>query len=185
MQQYALAYPKDIHAVVLASDGDPEGCARINTVALAGAHAAKGLSSTPPIRTFAIGVGSQASLNTVASLGGPTQAFTVDGLELEEAFLATLDEIRGGLACEYQLPSLPSSQRPDFDLVNVTSAPDGESKTVVPMVSSENDCDSDLAWYYDDPINPNTIVLCPDTCDSLRDQRATVTIELGCRTVPR
>jgi hypothetical protein len=40
-------------------------------------------------------------------------------------------------------------------------------------------------WYYDDPAAPETIVLCPQTCEAIQGfTMAQVSIEFGCATKP-
>ena len=46
------------------------------------------------------------------------------------------------------------------------------------------DCLDRDGWYYDDPISPSTLVLCPATCQRVgSDTQGTLDIILGCQTI--
>ena len=84
-----------IAVLVLATDGDPTECD--TSISGIDAIAASGVSMSPKISTFVIGVGSSLSnLNSIAMAGGTQQAFLVDtGGNVNQQFLAAMNAIRG------------------------------------------------------------------------------------------
>jgi len=61
----------------------------------------------------------------------------------------------------------------------VVSHEQGGTPTTIPRLASKDACASG-GWYYDDPTNPTTVILCPDTCSSIAG--GTITIHFGCLT---
>lgn len=107
-------------------------------------------------------------------------------------FQAIFDELANGvvatasLACEYQIPMLPPGQEFEADQVNVEFS-DGVGGTLsIGWVSDAAGCGAVAdGWYYDDPLAPASIVLCPQTCDSIQGyEEASVHVIFGCATVP-
>jgi hypothetical protein len=43
-------------------------------------------------------------------------------------------------------------------------------------------CAEMVGWYYDDPVNPSYITLCPASCGELQGE---LRLEFGCMTVKR
>lgn len=171
--------------VVLATDGEPTQCEQ--NLARIEAIAAAGLSGTPSIRTFVIGVGrSLTNLNGIAKAGGTTSAFLVDtGAGASDQFLKALNDIRGGaVRCSYVIPAPPAGEVLDPAKVNVEYQPGGGAAVTFGQVASAGDCGTKTsAWYYDNPAAPTAIHLCADTCTAVEaDKAATVRIVLGCKT---
>jgi hypothetical protein len=173
-------------AVVLVTDGRPEGnCPPINEAAelplgqvAAGAWAAG-------IPVFAIGfpgldsIG-QAVLDAIAAHGGTGSPFIIQTANPTDDFSQVLAEIRAvAQGCEYLMPSLPTGVDPDLLKVTYTS----DISTVaeeLPHVTDDASCAGD-GWYFDDNASPSRIILCPFTCDKLRnDEGSEVTFSLGC-----
>lgn len=107
-------------------------------------------------------------------------------------FQAIFDELASGvvatasLACEYELPALPPGQVFQADQVNVEFS-DGIGGTLpIGWVSDAATCAGvGDGWYYDDALAPSSIVLCPQTCDSIQGyEQASVHVIFGCATVP-
>jgi len=170
---------------VLATDGDPTECdpskAHINAIAAAG------VSGTPKVLTFVVGVGASLStLNGIAAAGGTTKAFIVDtNQNVNVQFLAALNAIRGAaLGCQYEIPQ-PDGGMPDYGKVNVQYTPGGGG--MAEEISNYQDkahCPaSGDGWYYDDPAAPTQILLCPATCTKVSgDSTGEVDVVLGCKT---
>jgi hypothetical protein len=196
-QQYAQANPGHVVVMVLATDGLPTRCAPQDIPGIS-AIAAGGVSGTPSIKTFVIGVfsqadvtaGAQANLDTIAAGGGTSKAFIVStGSNVTTQFQAALDTIRGSaLPCDYAVP-VPASGTPDYSKVNVqyTSA---SGATVIPYKQTAGNCDPTTGgWYYDaDPstgATPKTITLCPASCTTVKagGGGAKVEVVLGCKTI--
>jgi hypothetical protein len=174
------ANPGHVVIAVLATDGDPTECdpskAHINAIAAAG------VSGTPKILTFVVGVGtSLSSLNGIAAAGGTTKAFIVDtNQNVNMQFLAALNTIRGAaLGCQYEIP------KPDGGKVNVQYTPGGggASEEISNYPDKAHCPATGDGWYYDDPMAPTQILLCPATCTKVGgDSMGEVDVVLGCKT---
>jgi hypothetical protein len=179
---WAANHTDHITIVVLATDGEPVGCAP-NSISDVAAVATQGLNANPSVKTFVIGVGSQlGALNQIAQAGGTSQAFIVTAGNAAQEFLDALNAIRGSIGCTYKIPISPTGQT-DFSKVNVAFTPDGGQQEIFPQVGSAADCLGNKAWYYDDPINPTQIILCPAACDLVTNTKGKVDVVLGCPTV--
>ncbi len=212
---YATAHPVDTVVVVLATDGQPDEiadttgqCAAPASSAAAQAQvaqiAANGLSGTPSIKTFGIGVftpgdlaSGTATLNQLAAAGGTTAPFIIGTAtamgNTEQQFSAALTAIRGtSLPCSYQVP-VPATGTPDFSKINVRWTSAAGTATTVPYVESAAACDPNVGgWYYNDnPAEggtPTTIEMCSVSCTALKAGSGRVDILLGCETqtlIPR
>lgn len=102
-------------------------------------------------------------------------------------FDAVLDGVRtAGLACEYEIPNPPAGQIFEKGHVNV-EYDDGLGLQTVGFVESRSDCAavSGNGWYYDDPIDPDSIKMCPQTCVRFETlANASIEIVFGCATIP-
>jgi len=87
------------------------------------------------------------------------------------------------LPCNFELPAPPEGESLNTDEVNVTYTPTGGSETILPRVDSASDCGSALGWYYDAPISPTQIIVCPAACDLFTSSDGTVDLTFGCATV--
>lgn len=84
------------------------------------------------------------------------------------------------IPCAYTIPDVGTTVA--VDRVNVALLVDESTRSVVPNVDDAGACGDALGWYYDDPADPRTVVLCPAACE---DVSGAVEIEFGCRTVKR
>jgi hypothetical protein len=184
---YSMAWAADhadhITIVVLATDGEPTGCAP-NSINDSSAVAAQGLAATPSVKTFVIGVGDLGALNAIAQAGGTGQATIISSGNAAQEFLDALNAIRGAVGCTYKIP-ISTSGETDPTKVNVAFTPDGGQQEVFPQVGSAADCLGNKAWYYDDPSNPTQIILCPAACDLVTNTAGKVDVVLGCATIVR
>lgn len=178
--------PNHVVIDVLATDGDPSGCDEdLNHI---NAIAAAGVSGTPKVLTFVVGVGtSLTALNGIAAAGGTGQALLVDtNQNVNQQFLDALNKIRGAaLSCSYLIPK-PTMGTPNFDSVNVQYTPgDGGATAVFPKVKDKASCPAaGNAWFYDDNAAPKQILLCDATCDKVSaDTKGQIDILLGCATI--
>jgi hypothetical protein len=183
---WASQNPGHVAIAVLATDGDPTSCETdLNVI---NGIAANGLTGTPSIRTFVIGVGgSVGALNGIAAAGGTQAAFMIDqDPNVEQAFLDALNTIQGqALPCSFLIPDAPPGEMLNYGQVNVEYTPGGGGPETIPKVSSAADCPAGgKGWYYDNNSNPTQIMLCPDTCATItQDTMGAVRIVLGCDTV--
>jgi hypothetical protein len=194
---HATANPGHAVAVVLATDGLPTLCTPTDATQIATTIAAPAVAGTPSIKTFVIGVFTDAdkttgttNLNALASGGGTGSAFIISTSgNVTTQFQAALDTIRGtALPCDYTVPT-PESGTPDYDKVNVQLTSSSGS-TVIPYKQTAASCDPTAGgWYYDaDPstgATPKTITLCPASCSAVKQAGggAQVDVVLGCKTI--
>jgi hypothetical protein len=187
-RDWNVANPDHKVVVVLATDGEPSGCAN-NTVASVQQVAAQYLGGTPSIPTYVIGVGSSlTSLNAIAASGGTTMAYIVDsGANTTQQFLDAMNAIRqsAGLACEYIIPAPMGGTMIDFDKVNVQYLPgNGGAPVDVLHADTAAQCDPvNGGWYYDSNTAPTKILMCPATCNTIKnDQAGKIDLLFGCPT---
>jgi hypothetical protein len=188
-RQWAMSHAGHVVVDVFATDGVPMSCDQ--DPAHIGQIAADGFAGTPSIRTFVIGVGSEAGsaakalLDRIAMSGGTTSAFLVTDTDVNGQFLDALDKIRGAaLACAYEVPDGMGRQL-DYGRVNVSYTPGGSTTAIiVPKVANAADCSNRDGWYYDDDAHPTRILVCDATCQKLSaDSKGKVEIQVGCATI--
>jgi von Willebrand factor type A domain len=186
MTNWLLQNPTHTGVVVLATDGVPNDCAStIDKVAQAATDAA---NENPKILTFVIGVGTQlTALDQVAQAGGTNKAFIVDPTaNVTQQFIDALNAIRGGaVACEFLIPT-PEGGKLDPGKVNVKYKPgNGDPEVTIPKVQDQASCPANGdAWYYDNPSSPTKVILCPSTCDKVKqDSGAEVGVQFGCKSI--
>ena len=183
---WAVANPQHVVIDILATDGVPSECdTNQNNI---NAIAAAGVSGTPKILTFVIGVGASLSnLNAVAKAGGTNAAFIVDNnANVNQQFLDALNKIRGtALGCVYKLPS-PTTGTPDYEKVNLQYTPgSGGAAVIIPRVADKTKCVAGTdAWYYDNAAAPKLLLLCDSTCTKVSaDTKGEIDVLLGCKSV--
>lgn len=178
-------------ALLLVTDGVPEAPVTNScnpTLEDAEQAAANCLSDGIP--TYLIGVGANLdNLSRLASAGGTNQAYLVSGTsDVTAEVVSALSTIRESarVACEFSLPSPPGGQALNPAQVNVTYIDTSGQVTVIPGVPSSDAC-GDGGWYYDDPGDPSSVVLCPTSCDFTTSQLTAgagrMELQFGCDTV--
>ncbi len=181
--------------LVLATDGIPDESCQINddsgmpnTLANVSSIAKSGAEAGPPILTFVIGVGSELkALNEIAKAGGTETAQLVNtsSQSFSRDFLTALSNIRRmAVPCEYTVPA--QSNGPDIDptMVNVSYKPIDKQASDFRYVGDAKQCDKAPrdGWYYDSPTKPSKVILCPQTCEFVKDQEeGQVGVVFGCR----
>jgi hypothetical protein len=185
--QWAADNPTHLTVIVLATDGEPTGCSS-NSVAGAASAAAGAFGASPSVLTFVVGVGTElGSLNQVAASGGTGQAFLVDtGANVTQQFIDAMNEIRATGQCQLQIPVPSGGATPDYGKVNVTIVDPDNPNTTIELfnVGSEAGCDpNEGGWYYDNPADPNVILLCPASCTQVTTTGWDVSVLLGCETI--
>jgi hypothetical protein len=182
--------------VVLVTDGQPNGCGTIGDVT----NIAK-MGVTATIPTYVIGVTSpgttcdidanppnQQDLDTVAMAGGTTAAMLVDlSKDVVQQFLMTMDMIRARSVppCQYTIPPPPVGEHLDPTKINVLYTPPMATMPfTLTSVAGSTACDAAQGgWYYDDPVTPKTVSLCPASCAIVKnDVSGSIDIALGCKT---
>ncbi|MBN1656675.1 MAG: VWA domain-containing protein [Deltaproteobacteria bacterium] len=193
--------------VVLITDGLPTAC-NGDFSTLAGI-ASEGFNSDPSVKTYAIGmIGADFTLlNQIGQNGGTdcapsdSQTFACDvtaGMTLLEAFelireyiVETRVEIRVEtqyvkLDCQWEIPPPPEGETFDREKVNVEFSSTGleSDKRYLAKVESEDKCEGELAWYYDDPQDPKQIIACPTACSLIEEaDLGKIRVLLGCESM--
>ncbi|MGK3990395.1 vWA domain-containing protein [Sorangium sp. So ce136] len=177
---YKDANPSHKVIVVLATDGDPSGCAS-NTVADTAEIAQRALNYNG-VQTYVIAVeGSTLSnLDQIAAAGGTTRAFDVTADVA--AFSTKMAEIRASaLPCELLIPEPPEGATLDKSRVAVKLAPGSSGALEIPKADDESDCGAGPGWYYDDEQLPTKIILCPASCAAIQGEVHTgLNVLFGC-----
>jgi hypothetical protein len=185
-KSYTLATPGRTAAVVFVTDGLPNGCN--STVAGAAAIAQAAFTGTPPIKTYVVGLGATAGLDTIAlaGSGGALHYFSATG-DVTAMLSAALKQITTqAIGCDYAIPTTGNAL--DYEAVNVqvTVGATG-TPAFVGKVDSVAQCSALGGWYYDvnPPGVPTKLTLCPQSCGPLA---ATVSSKLqvlfGCASMP-
>ncbi len=181
--QYAAEHPDHKVVLVLATDGEPDGCD--STLDNVTAAAAMGLGRMPSVRTYVIGVGDNLdNLDAIAKAGGTEKAFLVSDGNVQQDLLNALTAIQGAdVPCEYSVPVPMTGKEIDYGKVNVQYSPTTGSSQVLQKVETVSDCVAgSKLWYYDNNAAPTQIVLCEDTCEQLTTVGAgKVEIVLDCK----
>jgi hypothetical protein len=86
------------------------------------------------------------------------------------------------LACTHAFPQDSQSFMFSADEVNIYWTPVNEAERVIPRVDNEAACSDEEGWYYDDPISPELIHLCPVSCGAVV---GTIRLEFGCMVIKR
>src|SRR5690606_22814950 len=85
------------------------------------------------------------------------------------------------VACVYDIPA-PTMGEIDYGKVNVAFKPDPSApeQPIFYVPGGAADCDASGGWYYDDPDNPQQILLCPATCDAVQlGPNGAITVKFG------
>ena len=180
--------PGEVSAVLLITDGAPEGpaptCGGLDPEdpqVLAGLAAA-GLAFSPSVTTYVVGLPGvdQTTANLIAQAGGSDEAILVGNTNVEAEFRDALAKVRGNaLPCSYDIPEQVLTGEVDLGLVNIQITPEGGGAEIVPF---DPDCVGE-GWRYDDPSQPTAILLCPTTCEHLKSSPGiAIRVILGCNT---
>lgn len=187
---------------VLATDGIPtlkgqnQACTELTSQADLDAIsklAADAKAAAPSISTFVIGVigpddtNATATLQAIAASGGSSKAFIVDTRgDVQAQFRQALDQIRGGLSCEFAVPEAEVGTKADYGKVNVDFTNASGKVENLSAVQAAADCGNERAWHYDiAPENgtPTRILACPALCAEFQSvDSGSVDISLGCMT---
>jgi hypothetical protein len=184
--QWQARNPQRQTIVLLVTDGFPTMCDDMTDTSFIGAAAA-GLASSPPVRTYVVGVSVGANvfrLRDLATAGGSSLPFLVEDANATQGLNDALMNItRDPLPCEYQIPT-PSNplEAVSYDRIQVVHSPASGPAEEVPYATTRGGCSSAYGgWYYDTQPNlgtPSQIIMCPCTCASFG--AGTVDIYVGC-----
>ncbi len=201
--QGALAYTKEWATVntnrrtvlVLASDGIPDSTCQSsangalpNTLDNVVALAEEAATGTPRVTTFVIGVGGELSaLNRISQAGNGQDAFfvNVEDDDVHKAFLEALETIRRRTACDYDISIIAQEEDVDFEKVNIGFSI-GVTEETFANVGDADSCYKapQSGWYYDDPDEPEKIILCEETCEKVQSSvGGKLNIAFGCNMI--
>jgi hypothetical protein len=84
------------------------------------------------------------------------------------------------VVCEFDIPAPPEGSVLDLDAIRVTYRSGDLVRAMLSRVDGVGACTGE-GWYFDDPVSPTQMVLCPDVCrDVQADPEANLDIALGC-----
>lgn len=192
-QAWQASQPHHTVVLLLLTDGKPEApvtcqngagacCPSLDDAVLA---AEQCRSNGPDIKTYVLGVGPLLeNLEQIAVAGGTERAYLVEGGDVSAQVLQALNRIRGDAAipCQLQLPPAPPGQALATDEVNLSYANAECASTLFYSVQDRAQCGTEDGWYYDDPSNPQTIALCPASCDRVSGPGGQLSFSVGCAT---
>jgi hypothetical protein len=194
LRAHVMANPGRRVALVLVSDGLPDGFCSRNFADFIGEEVAAARMAMPSIPSYVIGVFSPAEipraqpvLNMLATAGGTGQPFILmTSSDLGQRFQEALNQIRGtALACEFTIPA--SMGAIDYARVNVRWK-GATSQEDLLYVGSAARCDPTRGgWYFDvDPATggtPKRVLICEASCQKFKtDAAAKVELRFGCKT---
>ena len=181
-REHMTQHPDSKTVVLLVTDGLPSTCD--STAEGVVQAAAAGLSGSPSVQTFVIGLGLDLTvLDTFAKAGGSEKAILVDPAATQ-ALLTALGSIRGqALPCDYALPSDDSNV--DVKRVNLRHTTASGQAETIGWVADASACDpAQGGWYFDDPGAPRRMIVCANRCEQLKQAGGEVQVLLGCPRVP-
>ncbi len=145
--------------------------------------AAEECRTSADIETYVLGVGPLLeNLEQIAVAGGTEHAYLVEGGDVSAEVLQALNRIRGDIPCQLELPRPPNGETLDLDEVNLSHQSSECASTLFYSVPSAGDCGSEDGWYYDDPANPQSVKLCPTSCDRVSAPGGSLFYSVGCAT---
>lgn len=178
-QAQLAAAPSEQAVIVLVTDGEPNGCdENIDNIA---AIAASAFAAGAPVFVVGIEGSNEMQIDQIATAGGTDAGYFVGSANAEAELLAAMQDIQGkSVSCTFAYPQEEPDQplSPDLMRIEYTS---GSEVIRVPRVEGPEACTAEGGWYLDDPANPMTITLCPETCNTVQgDVQARIDVAVGC-----
>jgi hypothetical protein len=192
--QWKATHPGRETVILLLTDGRPEApvtCANgtgpcCPTLPDTVAAATECRNGDPTVRTYVLGVGPfLQNLEEIAVAGGTDQAYLVEDAGGSEQILAALRQIRGNaiIPCDLGIPDPPAGEEINPLEVNIGYANAECEGSLIYHVNDVASCTNTGGWYYDDPFNPQTVHLCPTSCDQVKDPGGSLLFSVGCGTI--
>jgi hypothetical protein len=108
----------------------------------------------------------------------------------QQDFQTVFDEVANAviqgvpLSCQFDIPPPPMGMTLEPDLVNVELDDGKGTLEVIPRVVDLDDCmNHPEGWYYDDPLDPTQILLCPQSCTKAQGyDMGSINVQFGCDT---
>ncbi len=184
---YQSQHPNHAVVTVMTVDTNPNACdTDFNNIA-AMASAAYTLNG---VRTFIIaleGLTPLTGADAVATAGGTPGAVDLTAPGAIAQLQSVLNQIRyASIPCEVDIPPYPGGTF-EPDEVNLSYTPGGSGTPQdILKVESNGECGDNPGWYYDNPASPTMIMLCPASCNAIKqDVSPLVEVLFGCPTVER
>lgn len=181
-RDYRTTHNDEDVAVVLVTDGEPNGC-DTNIDHISGL--ALDAFTTHGVRTYAIGLqgSNERQLQQIAAAGHTREGIFIGANnDAEQQLLAALHGIRTrAVGCDFLLPKPASGATGDTETLNlVMQLPSGDAQMY--RVEEPRACTGDgLGFYFDDPDAPERIHLCPGACALSSSQtEARLSVVMGC-----
>jgi hypothetical protein len=192
-RQWKQSHPNNKVVILLLTDGRPEApvtcrsgtcCPTLEDTVAAATECA---STDPQIETYVLGVGPfLQNLEQIAIAGGTNKAYLVEGNDVSKQVLDALNAIRGAasIPCDLALPPAPAGQRLDLTKVNIVYANSACEPSYIHNVPTVAECGAQGGWYYDNPTTPQTIHLCPTSCEQVStNPGGQLLYTVGCATI--
>ena len=197
LRTHLQATPGHRGALVLVSDGLPDGFCGGNYIDMIVPNVRAAQMATPSIPTYVIGVFAEdeiaearPGLEQMATAGGSGMPYVLTAMDdLSQRFQEALNRIRGtALTCEFTIPAPRMGMGAiDFGKVNVRSKVAGGDQDLL-YVGSKDRCDPMKGgWYFDvDPTSgttPGRVLLCDASCNAIKASAGSrVEVSYGCKT---
>jgi hypothetical protein len=177
---WSMEHPDSKTVVLLVTDGLPDDCG--SNVENVTAAVREGVTGSPSIQTFVIGLGDLGALNMFAEAGGTGEALVIQP-GAAPALVAALNQIRtAALPCSFKLPAAASTAEMQ-KLVNLQFKDLTGAEMTIGAVDDQGACDATKGgWYYDSPAAPTQLVACEKSCEQL-NTGGEVQVTVGCPTI--
>jgi hypothetical protein len=144
--------------------------------------------ATAPMQMGRCDVGSEGPGTGYQALSRLTGGLRYPSCDSQD-FDALFNTIAGGIVagaelnCAWAIPEPPPGEVFDSSRVNVRyTTGRGQSEEIFNVPDAAH-CSGAGGWYYDDPLSPNQVRVCPSTCDHIKpDPRGRVDVLFGCQT---
>jgi hypothetical protein len=154
-------------ALLLITGSEPTACDDTNDGASAAANAAGNALALPQaLPTYVLAMRPMSSLDAIAAAGGTGAARTVDNATSSDALIDAMTAIADEARCRVAVPSSASALGPDQVNVNLVS---GGTGMPIMRVEAADACGDGQGWYYDDADARRFVILCPATCDDVKN----------------
>jgi len=177
------ANPNHKVILVFASDGDPNSCPGNQNDIPSIAGLAKSALDYNGVETYVVAINGASVLNLdqIAAAGGTTKSYDITSNVSQ--FAQKMSEIRSkALACEYLVPEPSGSEPLEIDKASVKHTSGLGVAKEIPQATDAADCGVGPGWYYDDPKNPQKIMLCPASCQIVQgDPDGKLDVFFGCK----
>ena len=133
--------------------------------------------------TFGAAIGDE-YLDLSAMTGGVEASVCEDDWDPIFNALAAAIMANTSLPCTFDIPEPMNGDTLDPGRVNFVFTPSNGQPQTIGRVSGPGACNGGQGWFYDDPLDPTQIEVCPATCQMLEaDAQGSVDIQFGCATI--